>query len=32
MERIFEIVTRDIPKLLEQVKGILRDGGVEEGK
>ena len=30
MEDIWEIVTEDIPELLELVKGILRDGGVDE--
>ena len=30
MERIFVNVTRDIPELLEQVKGILNAEGVEE--
>jgi len=32
MERIWGNVTRDVPELLEQVKGILRDEGVEEGE
>jgi len=31
MEDIWEIATEDVPELLEQVKGILRDGGVEGG-
>jgi uncharacterized protein with HEPN domain len=31
MDDIWGIVTRDIPELLKQVKGILRDGGVEDG-
>jgi len=30
MEDIWEIVTEDVPKLLEQVKGILNAEGVEE--
>jgi uncharacterized protein with HEPN domain len=32
MEWIFEIVTRDIPELLEQVERILHDGKVKSGK
>ena len=32
MVDVWEIVTKDIPVLLEQVKGILHAEGVEEGK